>query len=276
MPAPQLHTALCDLGYYPGDEDIDDFYFGEGTQSALMTMQVRPPPRRAGRPSCLGAGCRARWGRGARGAAIAQQQLLVPARQAQQGGPAAPLLHLAAEPPPPRPTPASPPRPLPAAPAHSPQCCEGLEESGVADAATWAKLLGPGLAPKLSRDLTADMMLNMPGLDKLAGGAGSSGGAEGAAAAEGSSGAAAGSQPAYAELFTAAFSEAVAPTPEGGLQDVQQLRISDQVAAGGKLVSDTLQVEQRLQVAPGAASAQLSASIKADHEETYTGGGLGR
>lgn len=36
----QLHTALVDLGYYPGDEDIDDFYFGDSTQGALMTMQV--------------------------------------------------------------------------------------------------------------------------------------------------------------------------------------------------------------------------------------------
>jgi hypothetical protein len=29
-----------DLGYFPGEEDIDDLYFGEGTQSALMTMQA--------------------------------------------------------------------------------------------------------------------------------------------------------------------------------------------------------------------------------------------
>jgi hypothetical protein len=36
----QLHTGLVDLGYFPGEEDIDDLYFGEGTQSALMTMQA--------------------------------------------------------------------------------------------------------------------------------------------------------------------------------------------------------------------------------------------
>lgn len=36
----QLHTALVDVGYYPGDEDIADYYYGEGTQSAVMTMQA--------------------------------------------------------------------------------------------------------------------------------------------------------------------------------------------------------------------------------------------
>lgn len=153
------------------------------------------------------------------------------------------------------------------------QCCEGLEETGIADAATWAKLLGDSLTPKPSRDLTADMMVNVPGLSNLAGGGGgssSSGDATATAAADGSS--TAGSKPAYAELFTAAFDESVAPTAEGGLQDVQQLRISDQVAAGGKLVSDTVQVEQRVVVAPEGDSAQVSTSMKADHEVTYTGG----
>ena len=29
-----------DRGYFPGDADIDDFYFGDTTQAALMTMQV--------------------------------------------------------------------------------------------------------------------------------------------------------------------------------------------------------------------------------------------
>ena len=37
----QLHTGLVDLGYFPGDDDIDVFFFGEDTLSALMTMQVR-------------------------------------------------------------------------------------------------------------------------------------------------------------------------------------------------------------------------------------------
>lgn len=36
----QLHTALVDAGFYPGDDDVDDFYFGESTQSAVMTMQA--------------------------------------------------------------------------------------------------------------------------------------------------------------------------------------------------------------------------------------------
>lgn len=154
---------------------------------------------------------------------------------------------------------------------HLPQCCEGLDETGIADAATWAKLLGPGLAPKPSRDLTADMMLNVPGLSKLMGGGDSSSTSGSTPAADASGSGAAGGQPAYAELFTAAFTETVAPTPEGGLQDVQQLRVSDQVATGGKLVSDTVEVEQRVVVAPGGDSAQMSGSLKADHKETYTG-----
>lgn len=36
----QLHNGLIDAGYYPGDEDIEDFYFGEATLSALQTMQA--------------------------------------------------------------------------------------------------------------------------------------------------------------------------------------------------------------------------------------------
>jgi peptidoglycan hydrolase-like protein with peptidoglycan-binding domain len=36
----QLHVALVDEGYYPGDEDIEDFFFGESTQSALLTFQA--------------------------------------------------------------------------------------------------------------------------------------------------------------------------------------------------------------------------------------------
>ena len=116
------------------------------------------------------------------------------------------------------------------------QCCEGLEETGIADAATWAKLLGPGLAPKPSRDLTDDMNMNVPGLNKLAGGADSSGGSAVGAATDAATdasggGAAGGFQPAYAELFAAASS------------------------------------------GTGGASAQPSASVKAGHEETYTGAG---
>lgn len=36
----QLHVALFDAGFYPGDEDIDDFMFGESTQSAVLTFQA--------------------------------------------------------------------------------------------------------------------------------------------------------------------------------------------------------------------------------------------
>ena len=36
----QLHVALVDEGYFPGDEDIEDFFFGTQTQSALLTFQA--------------------------------------------------------------------------------------------------------------------------------------------------------------------------------------------------------------------------------------------
>ena len=36
----QLHTALVDSGFYPGDADIDDYYFGDSTQSAVQTFQA--------------------------------------------------------------------------------------------------------------------------------------------------------------------------------------------------------------------------------------------
>lgn len=36
----QLHSGLAELGYYAAEEDMDDFYFGESTQSALLTMQA--------------------------------------------------------------------------------------------------------------------------------------------------------------------------------------------------------------------------------------------
>ena len=35
----QLHTAMSNAGYYAGDEDVEDFYFGESTQSAVLTYQ---------------------------------------------------------------------------------------------------------------------------------------------------------------------------------------------------------------------------------------------
>ncbi|PSC70776.1 peptidoglycan binding [Micractinium conductrix] len=157
----QLHTGLVDLGYYPGDEDIDEFMFGEGTLSALTTMQ----------------------------------------------------------------------------------CCEGLAETGIADEASWAKLLGPSLGPKPTRDLTADMMLNVPGVtDKLGGGAtgtsSSSGGGGGAQPATAQQQAA---KP-YTELFTAAFSETVTSTPDGGMQDVTRLEVTDTVAVGDAVTQESVQV----------------------------------
>lgn len=158
----QLHTALVDLGYYPGDEDIDDFYFGDSTQGALMTMQ----------------------------------------------------------------------------------CCEGLPETGIADEATWARLLGPSLEPKPSRDLTADMMLNVPGLSALAGKAAppdgpGAGSAAGAAAAQQQQ-----EQPVakpYAELFNAALGETARPAPAGGVEDAQRPTVTDTAAAGGKVVSGRME-----------------------------------
>ena len=36
----QLQTALGKKGYYCGDDDVEDFYFGEGTVSALLTFQA--------------------------------------------------------------------------------------------------------------------------------------------------------------------------------------------------------------------------------------------
>ncbi|KAL4419502.1 hypothetical protein ABPG77_002288 [Micractinium sp. CCAP 211/92] len=159
----QLHTGLVDLGYYPGDEDIDDFYFGDSTQGALMTMQ----------------------------------------------------------------------------------CCEGLPETGIADEATWARLLGPSLAPKPSRDLTADMMLNVPGLIALAGKAaapeGATSNSNGGSVATQQQQEEPAAKP-YTELFSAALSETVRREPGGGAQDTQRLTVTDTVAAGGKVVSERLEV----------------------------------
>lgn len=114
------------------------------------------------------------------------------------------------------------------------QCCEGLPETGIADEATWARLLGPSLTPKPSRDLTADMMLNVPGLSALAGKAAAPEGAtsisNGSAATQQQQ-----EEPAakpYAELFTAALSETVRREPGGGVEDMQRLTVTDTVAGG--------------------------------------------
>jgi peptidoglycan hydrolase-like protein with peptidoglycan-binding domain len=36
----QLHTAMVDAGFYPGDDEIDAYFFGDSTLSALMTFQA--------------------------------------------------------------------------------------------------------------------------------------------------------------------------------------------------------------------------------------------
>ncbi|KAI3437857.1 hypothetical protein D9Q98_000303 [Chlorella vulgaris] len=136
----QLHTGLVDLGYFPGEADIEDLFFGEGTQSALMTMQ----------------------------------------------------------------------------------CCEGLPETGITDEATWAKLLGQDLQLKPTRDLSADLMMNVPGLTSLGGG--SSAGSEEPepqASSASSQQQPAAAQSAYAELFSAAYSE---PGAAAGAEVVEEYK----------------------------------------------------
>ena len=39
-----LHTALDAAGYYPGEEEMEAWLFGEGTLSALLTFQVLSCP----------------------------------------------------------------------------------------------------------------------------------------------------------------------------------------------------------------------------------------
>ncbi len=42
----QLHTALCDKGFFPGDEEMEAWLFGYQTASALLTFQVPFSPKR--------------------------------------------------------------------------------------------------------------------------------------------------------------------------------------------------------------------------------------
>ncbi len=35
-----LHSALSSQGYFPGDEEMEAWLFGDQTQSALLTFQV--------------------------------------------------------------------------------------------------------------------------------------------------------------------------------------------------------------------------------------------
>lgn len=37
----QLQSALLSRGYYCGEEEMEDWFFGEQTQSAVLTFQVR-------------------------------------------------------------------------------------------------------------------------------------------------------------------------------------------------------------------------------------------
>lgn len=203
----QLHTALVDLGYFPGDDDIDVFFFGEGTMNALMTMQVG-----GGWPYTDG------WeeeGSGLAGKSVGKVGHVAcsPLCTTDCCG-CAPTACLRV--------------------ALRRQCCEGLPETGITDEATWVKLLGPELQPKATRDLTADMMLNVPGLSILGGNKAE---AEPSSTTEMQQPAAdAPARPAYAELFSAAFSETVQPNGEGSLQDVQQLTVTDTVAGGSESV----------------------------------------
>eukprot|EP00887_Chlorella_sp_A99_P007821 scaffold20.g7821.t1 len=185
----QLHTGLVEAGYYPGDDDVEDFFFGESTQSALLTMQAR-----------IG-GC---VGRAPRGQALA---------------------------------------------------CEGLAETGVADEATWVKLLGPELTP-------------FP-----------SGGSEAGAAGEASSpavapGASADAKP-FEQLFSLAFTETVEGSPGGEVRDAQRLEVTAATLApvAGDASWEVVE-EERLQAeaeavagAGGEVAVHGSASVQARHLE---------
>lgn len=169
----QLHTGLVEAGYYPGDDDVEDFFFGESTQSALLTMQA----------------------------------------------------------------------------------CEGLAETGVADEATWVKLLGPELTP-------------FP-----------SGGSEAGAAGEASSpavapGASADAKP-FEQLFSLAFTETVEGSPGGEVRDAQRLEVTAATLApvAGDASWEVVE-EERLQAeaeavagAGGEVAVHGSASVQARHLE---------
>lgn len=46
-----LQAGLLREGCYPGEEEMEDWIFGDQTQSALMTFQVIPYGLRSGRPT---------------------------------------------------------------------------------------------------------------------------------------------------------------------------------------------------------------------------------
>ena len=41
----QLHAGLVRAGYYAGEDEMEEWIFGEGTQSALLTFLVAPRAR---------------------------------------------------------------------------------------------------------------------------------------------------------------------------------------------------------------------------------------
>jgi hypothetical protein len=54
----QLHNSLMDAGYYPSDDDVENWFFGDSTQTALLTFQecCGLPQTGEGRGGC-GCGC---------------------------------------------------------------------------------------------------------------------------------------------------------------------------------------------------------------------------
>ena len=60
-----MHGALSSKGYFPGDEEMESWFFGDQTQSALLTFQVPtkhqtlllsckyPPPLVCGLSTCI-------------------------------------------------------------------------------------------------------------------------------------------------------------------------------------------------------------------------------
>jgi hypothetical protein len=45
LPPENLQACLLREGYYPGEEEMEDWVFGDGTQSALLTFQAASPSR---------------------------------------------------------------------------------------------------------------------------------------------------------------------------------------------------------------------------------------
>ena len=161
----QLHTALIDAGYYPGDDDIDVFFFGDSTQSALMTFQA----------------------------------------------------------------------------------CEGLDETGVVDDASWVKLLGPELTLKETRDLFEDQMSpNFPGITNYT--SGSSGGTDSGSTDSGDASTSTTTKK-YTELFSAATETTTVSGPDGTVEYTQTM-VSDVVTDIATTANANSQTSMKKEVAP--------------------------